>query len=865
MLIGREHERQRLVELLEPAPAPNGNSPDTTEPTSHERTSNRTVTGVLRLIHVDGPIGIGKSSLISSVMAGLHARTFFAQGDRMFLKAPLAAHRVMIETLLDETLETLLHETTPQAISRRCLDALENTPTVLVIDDAQWLDGASEDFLIGLLQAPSHIHLTIVLVHRLGQEPTRIIAQARRRGALHDHITLRALPDTVITELVAELDEHQRHAVLEVANGNPLFARTALAAFRRHPEARHIEEVLRLAGGTRSAVLSAAVADDVASLPAEYRRLLEAIAVLGNTHLAATSAASVLSAETCRAGIALLQQHGLVSTNQHESIHPVIRFSVYQQTDPARKRRAHRIAAQLEGVDLLERAEHLAQLGADLTESEAHTLNEAAALTLGTDPRSVLRWLSQVPHQFHTLQFEILMARAEILNGEIPAALARLRPLAAETPDSVEIKVLLANVLRMSHQPEEARALLASEPDDIDARLLREMVDVIALVDDGVSCELLDKLASMPGEENRVIASIYHTMDLLARGEVRRARSRFLGVPEWLVEAPAETFTEMLHAVACAVWCAYLTDEFTVGVQLATRGLQVARGFGRADVFANLNTGLAFCLVQLGRLDEADTAAEQAIDDAARFGSPELDSMAKAALVLTAFSPHAHDTLSERYAELKRAQLPKFSWWRRAVQGILIRASAIIGEPESATPLFGMPRDAMTGMHFADAAFMTSLFGDPASAEQLVHEGLTFARAEGIRSQEALLKSTLAEILLGTGDSEQLEHVRSLLKEARSTYRELSMGMQFGRVSALLARAESALARSEDPLAKLTPREQQVARLIADGLTNREIATRLVISPRTAEEHASKIKKKLDVPTRAAIGALLPAKHQPVV
>jgi predicted ATPase/DNA-binding CsgD family transcriptional regulator len=53
----------------------------------------------------------------------------------------------------------------------------------------------------------------------------------------------------------------------------------------------------------------------------------------------------------------------------------------------------------------------------------------------------------------------------------------------------------------------------------------------------------------------------------------------------------------------------------------------------------------------------------------------------------------------------------------------------------------------------------------------------------------------------------------------------------------------------------LTPREREVAFLVADGLKNREIAQRLVISPRTAEAHIEHILAKLGFNSRAQISS----------
>ena len=54
----------------------------------------------------------------------------------------------------------------------------------------------------------------------------------------------------------------------------------------------------------------------------------------------------------------------------------------------------------------------------------------------------------------------------------------------------------------------------------------------------------------------------------------------------------------------------------------------------------------------------------------------------------------------------------------------------------------------------------------------------------------------------------------------------------------------------------LTPREREVARLIARGETNRQIAATLVISERTADAHVQNILNKLGFSSRAQIAAL---------
>ncbi|WP_232664244.1 LuxR C-terminal-related transcriptional regulator [Pseudonocardia sp. TRM90224] len=54
-------------------------------------------------------------------------------------------------------------------------------------------------------------------------------------------------------------------------------------------------------------------------------------------------------------------------------------------------------------------------------------------------------------------------------------------------------------------------------------------------------------------------------------------------------------------------------------------------------------------------------------------------------------------------------------------------------------------------------------------------------------------------------------------------------------------------------LPQLTERETDVLRLIVEGLTGRQIAARLVLSPRTVENHVQHVLRKLAVPNRAAL------------
>jgi HD-GYP domain-containing protein (c-di-GMP phosphodiesterase class II) len=73
-------------------------------------------------------------------------------------------------------------------------------------------------------------------------------------------------------------------------------------------------------------------------------------------------------------------------------------------------------------------------------------------------------------------------------------------------------------------------------------------------------------------------------------------------------------------------------------------------------------------------------------------------------------------------------------------------------------------------------------------------------------------------------------------------------------VEAVLGAAGHRAGRRREGPAGLTPREIEVLRMLARGLSNKQIAQRLVISPRTVASHAEHIYAKIDAPTRAAAG-----------
>jgi HD-GYP domain-containing protein (c-di-GMP phosphodiesterase class II) len=132
--------------------------------------------------------------------------------------------------------------------------------------------------------------------------------------------------------------------------------------------------------------------------------------------------------------------------------------------------------------------------------------------------------------------------------------------------------------------------------------------------------------------------------------------------------------------------------------------------------------------------------------------------------------------------------------------------------------------------------------------------------------------------LLGAADAYQALREPRPHRPARSAddaAAELRADVRAGRLDAEAAEAVLGAAghrvprRREGP-AGLTQREVEVLKLLARGLSNKEIAERLVISPKTVGNHVEHIYGKIDASTRAAAGlfamrhGLLPEEEFPV-
>ncbi len=140
---------------------------------------------------------------------------------------------------------------------------------------------------------------------------------------------------------------------------------------------------------------------------------------------------------------------------------------------------------------------------------------------------------------------------------------------------------------------------------------------------------------------------------------------------------------------------------------------------------------------------------------------------------------------------------------------------------------------------------LAAAWGEHDRARTLLEDAVDRFDRAGAPYEAARARIELATSLVVLGRSDEAGRQATTAAE---TFAALGAATDAARARHLLA--------GGDRLPELTKREHEVLRLLADGLTNRQIAARLVVSEHTVHRHVSNILRKLDLPSRTAAAAL---------
>ena len=140
--------------------------------------------------------------------------------------------------------------------------------------------------------------------------------------------------------------------------------------------------------------------------------------------------------------------------------------------------------------------------------------------------------------------------------------------------------------------------------------------------------------------------------------------------------------------------------------------------------------------------------------------------------------------------------------------------------------------------------------GDADAVNLLQHAVNAFARL-GLRLEIAQTRLELAHALAPQSPPAAIETAR----HARNELEALGATRDADAAAALMRSLGSRGRAGPRSLGSLTRREVDVLRLVGEGLSNRDIATRLFISPKTAEHHVGRIYAKLGLKSRGEAAA----------
>jgi LuxR family maltose regulon positive regulatory protein len=139
--------------------------------------------------------------------------------------------------------------------------------------------------------------------------------------------------------------------------------------------------------------------------------------------------------------------------------------------------------------------------------------------------------------------------------------------------------------------------------------------------------------------------------------------------------------------------------------------------------------------------------------------------------------------------------------------------------------------------------------GDHARARTLLEDAVDRFEGSGAPFEAARARIELATSLLAQGRADAAGREAAA---ALDSLTELGAEPEAERARLLVA---TAAGDDQDALPEVTPREREVLRLLAEGLTNRQIAERLVVSEHTVHRHVTNILRKLGLPSRTAAAA----------
>jgi DNA-binding CsgD family transcriptional regulator len=794
-------------------------------------------------------------------------------------------------------------------------------PLLVAVDDAHWADVASLRWLVYLARRLAGVPLALVLatrpaepgpVQELLDELLVIpeVAVLQPGGLSEQAITMLA-----VRLLADEPDPSFVTACQRATGGNPFLLLELFGELHRRGIAPSRENA-GLASQLSSHGVGRAVRARLRRLPPGCTALARAVAVLGDP-AEPTLAAQLAGLDDDAASHAAdaLAEAVVFESGRLAFVHPLVRSSVYSELSTQERAGYHERAARLltgAGKATERIAVHLLATRPGGDPETVNTVRQAAkgASNRGA-PDVAVTYLQRALAEPPSPELEPVLVhelgRAALSAGELGMAIERLRQATRDLADArlrAEAANALGSALFLAHRPEEAMtdltAVIDELPESEREQGLRLQATRWAAVRGSVAVwrrlqatrerfVVTSRTPRTIGERLHVAVAAY---DAARTGTAQEARELALQAfaDGRLLEDPGPE-SGGFWIVPTVLLLAHADDD---GARVSTAVIEWAKQHGSLPAFSMAAQLRAYVCLRRGSLAEAEADAASVLEHPGLPGFPPYGRLALVNVLLARGKPtEAAEIFAQAASEPSAAGHIRYLQTRARLLAAsrhpdealedLTACGRLEREWEIRTPAFSTWR--------ADAAPLLASLGRHDEARALAREELGRCRAFGAPGPLGASLRTLG--LIEPGDSgiglleqavanlqrspAQLEHALALLELGAATRRvgrradarePLREALELARAcgaDAVAVRAHDELVAAgarprRDPTesrSNLTASELRVARMAAEGMSNREIAQALFLTENTIETHLRSVFRKLEIRSRSQLARAL--------
>jgi DNA-binding NarL/FixJ family response regulator len=776
-------------------------------------------------------------------------------------------------------------------------------PVLIAIDDLQWLDSSSQKIIaFAARRFTGGIGLIAALRTGLGESETAAWLQMPRPEAM-TRITLSpfklaGLHSVVSARLGMSLRRPTMVRIYEASAGNPLYALEL---------ARAIDENPHRADLPLSGTLSDLVGARLGTLEAAVRALLLAASCVARPTVELIADAVGVDAEHVFEHLQQAEERGIIAIDGHRLRfeHPLLARGVYNGATTAQRRAMHRRLAEL--VDQPElRARHLAMAAAHGDSKTLESLDDAAetarirgapaaaaelldlAAELGGDTPE--RRILAARNHFNAgdaararellescvtagglvvAEALALLGVMEILEGSLLDAVEALQRALGQADEhpALRVQVLLPlalaqyNVGRHDEAIDSADAAVETAGQLAEPHLQAQALSMRVLLRhwlggdvDRVALELAVELEDPEADTSIFSRPTMHNAMLSSfTGDLEEAHNAMRSLTRRSNESGRESDLVFVafHRVLVELWRGNLSEAALVAEDAVERATLLEGELPRGVAYT-MNAAVA---AYTGRAEDARRDIDHAVRALAHSGSILLAGWPVALLGFLELSlgdsRATADVLQPLVSGFDPAATEIFvaAFVPDAVEALVALDRAADAEP-LVTALERNGRRLDRAWMLATGARCRAMM---MAANGSVDDALRTAQTAMAHHERLPMPFERARTQLVLGQIQrrmrQKDSATNTLTTALAAFESMGTPLWAARARSELSRTDVAHAGTN----ALTPSEQRVAELAVEGMTNRDIAAALFISPKTVEANLARVFRKLDIRSRAQL------------